>query len=300
MKDQFHDLADRHEKAYAAFLKMDRLEHPEPKKPGVFRHLPWIMIPFAIVALAGIVLSASRTAFVFYDIALAQFNNVVGLLPTAEAINAIIVVDLSFVIFRYVTILLHYQRTKEAKEISVWMGRGFGTSFGVALTANVYSSVQRLPMLQAVKPFLDLAMGLAVGISVPILAFISGDILGILWVNALEKREHSWEVYLQELNDFNEARERRWATRKKDYGLSIKANIEAVQPVKPVKFNEINKRERVSKQTLKALQWLEKHPGNLDTPSRELVGKIGVSHVTIYKAQQIMKGGNYLNGSAVQ
>lgn len=48
--------------------------------------------------------------------------------------------------------------------------------------------------------------------------------------------------------------------------------------------------ERPSKKLQAALDWLAAHPGNLDTPSRDLAIEIGVSHMTVHKAQQIMKG----------
>jgi len=295
MKDEFGELGERHGKAHKVFLEMDAREHREPDKPSRFRNLPWIMIPFFIVAVAGIVLSASRTGFVFYDIARAQFGSD-GLFPITEAITEVIVVDLFVVLARYVVILIHYQRTHESKEITAWIWRGFWTAFGVAIAANVYSSVKLLPIIQGIRPVLDLIMGLSVGISVPLLAFISGDILGILWVNALDAREKSTLVYQEALRLFNEARERRFNSRKKDFGLVIKAQIEPVNAVNPVHLTTRNKIERTSKQLDRALEWLENNPGHLKTPSRELVERVGVSHVTIYKAQQIMLGDGYANG----
>lgn len=48
--------------------------------------------------------------------------------------------------------------------------------------------------------------------------------------------------------------------------------------------------DRPSKKLQMALDWLSANPGNLDASSRDLESVIGVSHMTIYKAQQILKG----------
>jgi len=47
--------------------------------------------------------------------------------------------------------------------------------------------------------------------------------------------------------------------------------------------------QRPSPKLQKALDWLQAHPGHLDTPSRELEAEVGVSHMTVYKAQRLLK-----------
>lgn len=63
-------------------------------------------------------------------------------------------------------------------------------------------------------------------------------------------------------------------------------------PISPV--NSVNLQvlpaERPSKKLQQALDWLRDNPGNLDVPSRDIAALVGVSHMTVNKAQRMMKG----------
>ena len=56
-------------------------------------------------------------------------------------------------------------------------------------------------------------------------------------------------------------------------------NLQILQPI-----------ERPSKVLQRALDWLSAHPERLQETSRKLATEIGVSHTTVAKAQQLMKG----------
>lgn len=62
-----------------------------------------------------------------------------------------------------------------------------------------------------------------------------------------------------------------------------------IEPVSAVNLRKFTT-DRPSKKLQKALDWLRDNPGHLDTPSRDIDALIGVSHMTVFKAQQIMKG----------
>lgn len=63
-------------------------------------------------------------------------------------------------------------------------------------------------------------------------------------------------------------------------------------PISPV--NSVNLQvlpaERPSKKLQQALDWLRDNPGHLDTPSRDIAAMVGVSHMTVNKAQRMLKG----------
>jgi len=67
-------------------------------------------------------------------------------------------------------------------------------------------------------------------------------------------------------------------------------------PISPVNsaVNSVNLQEREverpSKKLQQALDWLRDNPGYLDTPSRDIAALVGVSHMTVNKAQRMMKG----------
>ena len=215
----YNQHSECHERAWTAFTKIYILEHPKPTAPQWYHGLPYLMLPFSVVVLAGIALSALRTAPVFQQVALST----VGIeLATAEALLAVVVIEVFLVLGRYAFILLSAQDGESnIGEVKQWMRAGFWIAFGIAVGANLYASIAHLPIVAPIKPIIDLVAALAVGISAPLLAFISADILGILWARSERRRADLWTAYKAAQEDWFEARERSWTTRKKDYGLRI-------------------------------------------------------------------------------
>jgi len=211
--------AERHEKAYAAFTQIYALERPKPQPPRWYEGLPYQMIPFSLIAIAGILLSALRTAPVFQSTA----EPIVGeTLSYAEAILAVIVIEVFVVVGRYTWVLLNAQDGESnVGEVKAWMRAGFWFAFAIAAIANLYASVSHLPILAVVKPILDLIMAVLVGLSAPVLAFISADILGILWARSDRRRTELRQAFEDAMNNWFEGRENSWNARKKDYGLKL-------------------------------------------------------------------------------
>lgn len=211
----YEEHAEKHERAWRAFNRIYILERPEPAKPEWWRGLPVMMIPFGLIAVAGILLSAMRTAPVFYNVALPLVGEGLSIF---EAIFAIIAVEVFVVMVRYALIVLYPEKTHD---ISFWMVRGFIAALIVALMANLYGSVSHLPFLTSIKPFLDLIMGVVVGVSAPVFAVISGDILGILWLNSAKHRSQLKSEFEQSMEEWRDKREGTWNSKKSDYGIRI-------------------------------------------------------------------------------
>lgn len=219
----------RYERAFAAFTRIYEQEHPKPPPPGRWAGFPWLLFPFALIAGAGILLSALRTAPVFQQIA----EPLVGFwLSIAEAVLALIVIELMIVVVRYVVVLQDEQDGKlNAAGLRFWMLIGFWVAFGVAIAANVYASVKHVPLIAPYMPFAEFAMALAVGLAAPLLAFISGDILGSIYVRSQRQRTAIVDQHRAAVEAWAEGRERRWNARKGDYGLRI--NVESLTSGQP-------------------------------------------------------------------
>jgi hypothetical protein len=97
-----NDYAQQHERAWTAFIEADAREHPQPARPAWYVGLPWAFGPFLVIAISGILLSALRTAPVFAAIA----EPLVGQsLAALEAVLALIVIEVSIVVIRFITVL---------------------------------------------------------------------------------------------------------------------------------------------------------------------------------------------------
>lgn len=172
---------------------------------------------------------------------------------------------------------------------------GVVDAFIVAIAANL-ADVLRKHGVYVSPEFATILNGL-VAVSAPTLAYISGHILAVEYLRFTRRGQDIEKRFNEQIGEYQEAKLRSWQSQQGKWGVGRAS--EAVQPVNPVNFNKINKRERSSRQLERAMEWLIANPGNLNRASRELVEVVGVSHVTIYKAQQILKAENgYQNGHA--
>lgn len=164
----------------------------------------------------------------------------------------------------------------------------------VALAGNISSSIRAV--YENGGDLINQFGGVLLAIIAPLTALAAGEVLHI----QLDKRNEKLRISNEEFDERNKDVSSKILQAYTKYEKTWRQQNTPVQPVNPVNLTTKNKVERPSKQLEKALEWLEANPAELKTPSRDLVGKIGVSHVTIYKAQQIMLADGYSNGHAIQ
>lgn len=294
--------AERHQKAWSAFTQIYILEHPKPQAPRWWQGLPYLMLPFSVIVLAGIALSALRTAPVFLQIALATVG--VGL-ATAEAILAVIVIEVFLVLGRYAWVLMSAQEGEEnIGSVKTWMQAGFWIAFAIAVFANLYASVSHLPIIAPYKEAIDLLIALLVGVSAPLLAFISADILGIQWVRSERRRAALKAAFDSAVSEWFAARENSWNARKKDYGLKIS--------VAPTVSNSIPSlsngssvgngatslpsestlgHKKAPNATAVVTEYFQNNPDALDGNAVDIAKMLGVGKSTVYIVMGKMKKG---------
>lgn len=302
--DELHvydQYAERHQRAYNSFTQVYALEHPKPEKPKWYQGLPFMMIPFTAIVLAGVALSALRTAPVFQQIAL---ETVAESLATAEAVLAVVVIEIFLVLGRYAFVLMTTEDGYDsAGSVKKWMRAGFWTAFSIAVFANLYASVSHLPIVLPIKPAIDLVIALLVGISAPLLAFISADILGIAWARSEQKRASIRVDYQRSIDDWFAARENSWNVRKKDYGVKIKVENASVLSLSDQTDRQDTARQlpaasgfvRTPDGQRRVIEYLNEHPENAAIPSRKLAEMIAeatglkIGHDTVNKARNAWK-----------
>lgn len=313
MPDQlqiFDQYVEKHDRAYQSFNKVYEAEHAKPPHPRWYAGLPWMMFPFGVIAFAGIALSALRTAPVFQQIA----APIVGVeLATAEAALAVLVIEVFVVAVRY-AMVVQGASDGHASNIQWWMRVGFWVAFVVAIAANLYASAAHLDVIQPIKPVLDFIVALVVGFSAPLLAVISGDILGILYVKSEKHRGELRKSFDDAMNDWMTARDAYWQRRKADYGLSIRVGSEFVQPAVPSQLPAVSNGNSIgmtgmestaqlpARSTLghskaqnasqKAREYFQSHPDVLNDESADLIRiatDLGIGKSTMYAMRTKMR-----------
>jgi hypothetical protein len=268
--DRFVQSQINQQTAYDVWSSAYEAQFPRPPKPPPFAGRPWLMIPFGLIAVSAIILSALRTAPIFQKIA----EPLVGAsLSGLEAALALVVIEVSLVITRYMMVLhANETHTLDVQRLNVWMMRGFWLAFFVAVGANIYASVAHvileIPSLAPALPVIDLAMATVVGVSAPILAFISGDILAMLWITSEKRRADLLASWEESVSDWNNRRDRRWERDKSR--LESPVVVRELSPQIPEKTETRSKRDIL-------FDHFREHPESLTLSAREIERLTGVS-----------------------
>ena len=176
----YDNTAERARKAWMTFLELYVLEHPQPPAPKWWNQFPVTMVIFGVVATAGMLLSALRTAPTFQSIAAVTVG---AQLAAVEAILAIVVVELFLVTVRFV-IVVQKSSTEIVKQTMRWMMTGFVVALTVALAANLYSTTKDLLFIAPFRPVIDFIASIIIGGAAPLPAAISGGIMGLPWLKS--------------------------------------------------------------------------------------------------------------------
>jgi hypothetical protein len=276
--NQFNEYTEKHSAAYIAFTKEFEAENPEPER-GNPDYSDWFVpVGLLVMVVASIIVSGSRTIEEFG-------GGIVGW-------SAFIMVEIAIIAFAfYITRMnVNIDRVEYTRRMA-WAG--VILAFLVAIAANL-ADVLRKHGVYVSPEFATILNGF-VAISAPTLAFISGHILAVEYLKMSQRWKEIEKRFEEAKAAYKEAKHKTWQARKRQWGIRIQAEpVQAINPLNLIK----NNRERPSKKLQIALDWLAAHPEHINTESRELVNDVGVSYGTIWKAQQIMKGGKYDNGHA--
>lgn len=276
----YDDYAIRHNAAYTVFRQTYELENPRPSIETVSRDVVSLIIILAltIVSIASIIVSGSRT--------IEEFGG--GLIGT------IAFVMIEGGIMAYGFFIARRNANKERLKNTVkWAMAGLVLTVIVGLGANADAVLKKHGI--NIPTEVNIFINLLVALSAPTLAFISSDVLAIeLMATEIRRRdailEHDKKLK-KWLKDMNAT----WRGEQRNWGAKIKIEkpeqpkIEAVSHVSVTPDTIDTKEKKPSKEMLKAIQWLELNPEALNRPSRELTQDIGVSHMTIFRAQEYLK-----------
>jgi hypothetical protein len=287
---QYQELAQRNVAAYAAYKDIYASMNPPPQKPVYQRDNWFILVALAVMMIASVVVSGSRT--------IPEFGG--GVVGVA-----------AFVMVEGGLIGLPFFRTRTSRsEAKIEHVRrlamfGIGLVLSVGLLANVHNELKASGIFMA--EWIETVIDVMVGLSAPALAFICGDILAIETLRTASGRrkldaDHklAMDTWLIGLNDA-------WSKEKGKWGVQIRVDRENVRiesaslPAGPsadsppdirtdgrADFHHATGRGYSKRTDARAVVWqfLDDHPEAAYAKSRELAAKLEVGKTTVNDVQK--------------
>lgn len=216
----FTDVAELHEQAYQAFSRMDAREHPAPLAPRWWQTFNFTMVIYAVALGSSFILSSLSTGSVVSDSA----KHFLGIhLAALEAVLSVLTLELVFSGTRFVMIFTDYKLHGTIPDSHTWMKAGFWLSCAMILLTNLYFRLGKLEGVSLdIKNIMDVILGFMLAIAVPIMAFVSGDVLAILYITGDKARKELVDAFNTIMTAYIEGRQRRWIAKKREFGISDK------------------------------------------------------------------------------
>ncbi len=242
MSNTDYDLiASQVNEAFQAYRNTYAQTNPPPDLQKVARkHVQSNKVMYrllGVLVVASVVVSGSHTVPVFADS-----------LPTGtHPIIALIVSVAAFVAIEVAILVYAYQRVEKAhadnpnmsKDVQRLMGYGLALAISVALGANVYSVLKphMVGELTSIWQGVSIIVATLVGISAPVLAFIAGELFGLMNVEARERKNTVFNEHEQLTEAWEAGLRDAWARDRAKWGarVSVERPVSVVLPDAPVR-----------------------------------------------------------------
>jgi hypothetical protein len=289
------DYADQVNDAYAAHESMYEKRNPKPEPP---KKLTWkdvtgemlIIIVLAIMVVASVIVSGSRTV--------PEFGG--GLI----GMSAFIMLEGGIIAYAYIRTKRSFS-VERRNQVFKLLAFGLGFAFLISIAANVHVILKAngIELGQAV----DLGIAIAVAISAPTLALISGDLLGMEAVAATQMKKRRQEEYEKKMEEWRNGLNEEWKRAASRLGVQSRVSVSApslpdekkrqlpaivnsvdnVNDVDSVNTRSVdngNKRQRVEDYLI------ELKESGQQRPSFEVIaGQLGVTRQYVHRISQEME-----------
>lgn len=277
----FDDYAIRQRAAYAAFEEVYRVKTPPPAPPQVARRDYVTLLALGALVIASIIVSGSRTV--------AEFGGgIVGA-------SAFVMLELGIVAYGYIRTKKHYDASR-AESVKRLTSAGMGIALTVAVAANVHATLKANGVL--LPAAIDTLILLSVALSAPILAFISGDALGMEAVSNQRAQADAQAAYDAAMADWRDGLNRAFA----GSALYKQARVSVEPDMSGSRLLSENTRQtRQTRQTgagrpsvaqNRVFEHLSVYPDDADLPSRKLAIRIeemtgaAIGHDSVNRARK--------------
>lgn len=166
--------------------------------------LGWQFWASVVVAIAGIVLAAFRTAQQFY---LAAVYGGSVWFSVGEAASAVLAIEGTLVLFSAMHAYKHKKVSDFSSSVGRWVAFGISALAGVAQSLNLFSNNE---ILARFTEIFQVILVLALGFGATVIALFGGDILGVQVVDWENRKKDSFEHYQNALRSHNSKMLSRW------------------------------------------------------------------------------------------
>lgn len=298
-EQQFYsDLVQRHEQAYEAFSAIYAKKNPPPGRTETARENRFSIVALAVLLVASIVVSASRT---IPEFAALLGGTWVGYLV---GVAGFIMLEVSLIVYAFIRTRNHYDESRHAS-VKTLINVGLGLSFVIALAVGIHATLKASGFEWWI---FNLALSIALGSSAPILAFISGDIIGMLVVADASRQRRADDLYREQMEQWRAGLNEEWSRRQSQFGAKIDLRDMSVHVSKPSNGLSIGQLDgqtapqalpsastlghrKVANAAQIVRDYLTENPGAIEMNSRELAALLGVGKSTVNNVQQEFRSG---------
>lgn len=287
----YDEFAQQYEAAYRAFAATYELRTPRPELPRRRLENVGVLLALAIMLIAQVWVSGSRTIVEFGDVGFAAF----------------MMLELGMVSYAFIRTSRRYDEKRKA-EVMRWINAGLLLSFIVLLSGNIDATLRQKNI--HLPEEINIAIQLAIAVSAPLLAFITGDVLGMYSAATTNQRRAEKQRYDTAVAAWSEGLAKSWKSQKSRWGVQIEVVREPVRirPELPDRASAVRPSDMdtdghghgtgygYSKRTDARTQvwtYLKQNPDAADLPVRELAEMIGVGKST---AAEVLRDWRSQNG----
>ena len=222
-QEVYGDVAERFEEAYSAFRRTYEMMQPTPTMPeNAERVLGWKQAGMFLGLLGSVVVSASHTIPIFVG----ETN--VTPLTIFIGIAVFVMVEVGIIVFAYSSTEQQYKTREDIRtRVKNFTRNGLYFIVGVAIAANVVYVIEHnvtIPtdaIIQNTWSAIRIVIFLAVGLSAPVIAFLTGEILAVDVLEHQSRFNKLLEKYQADVAEWQDGLNRSWSSQKKKWGANI-------------------------------------------------------------------------------
>lgn len=217
---------------------------------------------------ASVIVSAYHTIPIFVGSDLTVITFIVGL-------AVFVMVELGIVSLTYINIKKSYELNPD-KHTSVlkWLQVGLALVFIVGLGVNVYSEVMKTGFAH---PLVDLIIRILVGLSAPVMAFVSGEVIAMIGVDAQHQQRAFNREHAANMVAYQDKFLAWWDARKNKILQSVMVTKEPAVNSQPHSLNSANEPKDDSARSVNSVNSVNSvYSKNMN--SREVIEQFFVQH----------------------